>query len=134
MRILLPRVFIVACVSLGCDTHSRHFALSDLANRCAQYGVDVSSLASVTIACSSHATRYPIVCYYSYITRYRRAHVVPFARLICDESDTRRKDPASSRADYLGCESGDERRRLYIKIAFKVGRPRYRFLDLRVSN
>lgn len=75
-RILLPRAFTFR-ISLGCDIRaSRPFGEST------QYGGDVSSLASVTITCTPHATRYPIVCYYSCITRYRRAHVVPFARSI----------------------------------------------------
>lgn len=84
VRILLPRIFHCHArvhVSLGCDIHAPRPGERS-AKRQARYDVDVSSLANVTITRSPHATRYPIVCYYSCITRYRRVHVVPFARSI----------------------------------------------------
>jgi len=111
-------------VSLGCDIHASRTGERS-AKRHARYEVDVSSLASVTITRSPHATRYPIVCYYSCITRYRRVHVVPFARsIIC----VGRRDVKTRRL-LARIVPDDERRRLYIKIAVKVGRPRYhRFL------
>jgi len=77
---------------------------------------------------SPHATRYSIVCYYSCITRYRRVHVALFARLDNLRGSVWRgaifvRNSAFPRANCAGwCEKGDERRRLYIKIAFKVGK------------
>lgn len=106
------------------------FVLLDLAN---VRQIDVSAVSRASrLRVRRTLTRYPIVCYYSCITRYRRAHVVPFARSINSRetaSLTQRGSGDLLARIVLGrCESGDERRRLYIKIAFKVGRPRYRFL------
>lgn len=66
-------------------------------------------------------TRYPIACYYSCTTRHRRAHVIR------EIDRSQHLSPRGSPSRTMR-ENGDERRRLYIKIALKAGRPRYRFL------